>query len=280
MVVTYSKSMDQSGKVANPARDQLNRKKIIFPCPRSRLKIWSRETGPAVPSRVSLLISILRRNLVLTYRIPPEFRGGVHLFILNHHTPSGHAIAYQWHSLPRVRRHRASQPQGSSERVLPRQVTMDQLICASLSHTHYWYEVGILKVAANDRWMFLCTSCDGTTDKILMKSTFIYLFLYPLHNSIFNHLRAVVYNLYKRIFSTGAATVKKKTVTKVLLPIEIRVTDTLRASGDAQTHTFTLFFVSPAPFLSTICIATMSFAGYHTFLFASSVCFPCFLFPV
>ena len=29
------------------------------------------------PSRVSLLISILRLNLVLTYGIPPEFRGGV-----------------------------------------------------------------------------------------------------------------------------------------------------------------------------------------------------------
>ena len=30
-----------------------------------------------------------------------------------------HAIAYRWRSLPRVRRHRASKPQGSSERVLP-----------------------------------------------------------------------------------------------------------------------------------------------------------------
>ena len=29
-------------------------------------------------SRVSLLISILRLNLVLAYGIPPEFRGGVH----------------------------------------------------------------------------------------------------------------------------------------------------------------------------------------------------------
>ena len=35
----------------------------------------------AVPSRVSLLISILRLNLVLTCGIPPECRGGVHLFI-------------------------------------------------------------------------------------------------------------------------------------------------------------------------------------------------------
>ena len=60
----------------------------------------------------------------------------------------GHAIAYRWRSLPRVRRHRASKPQGSSERVLPWQITMDHLIFASLSHTHYWYEVGMLKVPA------------------------------------------------------------------------------------------------------------------------------------
>ena len=63
--------------------------KWIFPCPRACLRIWSRETGSAVPSRVSLLISILRLNLVLTYGIPPEFRGGVHILILNRHTPSG-----------------------------------------------------------------------------------------------------------------------------------------------------------------------------------------------
>ena len=61
---------------------------------------------------------------------------------------SGHALAYRWRSLPRVRRHRASRPQGSSERVLPWQVTMDQSICASLSRTHYRYEVGMLKAPA------------------------------------------------------------------------------------------------------------------------------------
>ena len=55
-------------------------RKRIFPCPRSRLRIWSRETGSVVPSRVSLPISILRLNLVLTYGIPPDFRGGgVHI---------------------------------------------------------------------------------------------------------------------------------------------------------------------------------------------------------
>ena len=47
------------------------------------------ETSSAVPSRVSLLISIPRLNLVLTYGIPPELRGGVHLLIYNLHTPSG-----------------------------------------------------------------------------------------------------------------------------------------------------------------------------------------------
>ena len=59
---------------------------------------------------------------------------------------SGHAIPYRWHSLPRFCWHRVSKPQGSSERVLPWQVAMDQLICGSLFHTHYWYEVGMLKV--------------------------------------------------------------------------------------------------------------------------------------
>ena len=96
---------------------------------------------------------------MLTYGIPPEFRGGVHMkppyAIGSVPSLSGHAVAYRWRSLPRVRRHRASKPQGSSERVLPWQITMDQLIFASLSHTHYWYEVGMLKVPAVYNWAWL-----------------------------------------------------------------------------------------------------------------------------
>ena len=69
--------MDQSGKVANPG-GLAKQEKIIFSCPRTCLRIWSRETGLAVPSRVSLLISVFRLNLVLIYGIPPEFRGGVY----------------------------------------------------------------------------------------------------------------------------------------------------------------------------------------------------------
>ena len=71
MTITYIAECE----VANPARGQLSIE-INFPCPRTRLRIWSRETGSAAPPRVSLFISILRLNLVLvTYGVPPEFRG-------------------------------------------------------------------------------------------------------------------------------------------------------------------------------------------------------------
>ena len=48
--------MDQPGKVVNPARGQLDRKNELFPYPCSLLRIWSHETGSAVPSRASPLI--------------------------------------------------------------------------------------------------------------------------------------------------------------------------------------------------------------------------------
>ena len=98
--------------------------------------------------------------MVLTYYgIPLEFRDDdVHLFIktaIRHRVSppefiGSHAIAYRWRSLPRVRRDKPSKPhQGSSERVLTWQVIIDQLMYVPLSHTHYWYEVGMLKVPAN-----------------------------------------------------------------------------------------------------------------------------------
>ena len=58
-------------------------------------KNLSRETCSGVSSRVSLLLSIFRLNLVLTYVILPEFRGGVHFFILNRHTPSSRSRLYR-----------------------------------------------------------------------------------------------------------------------------------------------------------------------------------------
>ena len=78
---------------------------------------------------------------LVRYRVSPEF--------------TGNAIAYRCRSLPRVRRRRASKPQGSSSNGSCICITMDQLICAFLSHTHYWYEVGMLKVPAHNIYPWL-----------------------------------------------------------------------------------------------------------------------------
>ena len=60
---------------------------------------------------------------------------------------SGHATAYRWRSLPRVRRHGASKPQRSSERVLPWQVSMagQHYIC----NTMYVWPSHIARVLIN-----------------------------------------------------------------------------------------------------------------------------------
>ena len=63
----------------NPARRQLNREKCHFPFPRLRLRIWSSETGSAVPSCAACLFSMLRLNLGLTHGIPPDFRDNTHI---------------------------------------------------------------------------------------------------------------------------------------------------------------------------------------------------------
>ena len=107
--------------------------------------------GSPVPRQPAHLHTQAESGAYLRFEISPEFRDGVHLFIYNRYTPSGQSRVYP--VITRLRtdgvhcQESAGQPQGSSERVLPWQVTMDQLIFASLSHTHYcWYEVGILKV--------------------------------------------------------------------------------------------------------------------------------------
>ena len=142
--------MDQPGKVANPARGQLNRENKYPPVPvragEFGLASGFSRPGPRQPAHLhtqakygAYLRDSSRVPRRRPFMKPPYAIGSVPSL-------SGHAIAYRWRSLPRVRRHRASKPQGSSERVLPWQVSMDQLIFASFSHTHYWYEVGMLKV--------------------------------------------------------------------------------------------------------------------------------------
>ena len=70
--------MDQPGKVANPARGQLNRVNEYSPVPVRALKFGlARRVQPSRPAS-ACSFSILRPNLVLTHVIPPDFRGGVH----------------------------------------------------------------------------------------------------------------------------------------------------------------------------------------------------------
>ena len=89
------------------------------------------------------------------YIIPPEFRRPLIIYFKPPYaigsvpSLSGHATAYRWLSLPRVRRHRASKTTRqfrTSAALAGHHGPVN--ICASLSHTHYWYEVGMLKVPA------------------------------------------------------------------------------------------------------------------------------------
>ena len=61
----------------------------IFSCPRSRLRIWSRDTGSAVPSRVSLLIVYTQAGSGAYSRNPSRFPRRRPLIYLDHHTPLG-----------------------------------------------------------------------------------------------------------------------------------------------------------------------------------------------
>ena len=110
--------MDQPGKVANPDRGQLNRENEYFPVPVRSSDFGLARVRPSCPAS-ACSFSALRLDLVLTHGIPPAFRGGAHLFIPSTAIgslpgSSGHAIAYRWRSLPRVRRHRTSSSQESS----------------------------------------------------------------------------------------------------------------------------------------------------------------------
>ena len=87
---------------------------FLIPWPRSRRRLGSHETGLAVPSRVSLLI-------LHTQTEPGAYSRDSSRFPQQHPTAfgsvpslSGQTIAYRWRSLSRIRRHRASSPQGSS----------------------------------------------------------------------------------------------------------------------------------------------------------------------
>ena len=120
MVITYIAEHGSTGKGCQFCSWSAEQGKCFFPCPSSRLRIWSREIGSAVPSGVSLLILHtqaecgaysqdssrfpLRRPLIVDTAIRHRVSSA---FIRSRN-------AYRWRSLPRVYRHRASNPQVSS----------------------------------------------------------------------------------------------------------------------------------------------------------------------
>ena len=78
-VITYSKGKDQPGKVANPARGQLNICFCFSLSPFAPENLVSRdESGSPVPRQPAHFNTQAES---ITYGIPPEFRGGVYLFI-------------------------------------------------------------------------------------------------------------------------------------------------------------------------------------------------------
>ena len=130
--------------------------KFIFPCPRSRLRIWCRETGSAVPSGVSLFILHTQAEssaysravlLLLAFRDIDYDDKGVHLYC---QPPPGQSRAYQVPQLRTDGVHRRESI-GTGPVVLkvarvtsalPVQVCPWTNSCASnFSHAHYWYAV-------------------------------------------------------------------------------------------------------------------------------------------
>ena len=93
---TYSKSMDQPGKVANPARGQMNRENVSLFAFAPENLISRDGFGSPVPRQPANLHTQAESGAYgITHGIPPEFRGGVHLYIQNRHTPSGQSRVYR-----------------------------------------------------------------------------------------------------------------------------------------------------------------------------------------
>ena len=150
MVITYIKSKDQPGKGAKSCSWLAEQGKLIFPCPRSCLGICLarrvRQSHPAsaCSSPYSGGIWYLWDSSRFTRWRP--------LIYLNSLTRLGQSRVYRVTQLRTDGVHcRESICTGPvnlkvvlNGRCLSLQVTMDQLICASLSHTHDWYEVAIM----------------------------------------------------------------------------------------------------------------------------------------
>ena len=124
IVITYSKNMDQPGKVADNARGQLNREKNGYFLPSLAPEYLDLRDGFGSPRQPAHLHTQAKYGAYMrdSSRFP-RWRPFIYFkpsyAIRSVPTLSDHAVAYRWHSLPRVRWHRASKPQGNSKQVLP-----------------------------------------------------------------------------------------------------------------------------------------------------------------
>ena len=154
---TYSKSMDQPGKVANRTRGQLNRKNQYFLSAFAPENLVSRDGfGNPVPRQPAHLHTPAESGAYL--RDPPEFLDGVHLFILNRHTPSGQSRVYR---VTQLRTDGVHCRESAGTGLVNLKVVPNECCCLSRSPwTNYyaplfptptisWYEVGMLKVRAS-----------------------------------------------------------------------------------------------------------------------------------
>ena len=144
---------------------------MIFPCARSRLRIWSHETGSAARSASSCSFSTLRPNLVLTHgEIGDAFRESFYLFTPP--TTIGPVpsfirsricvpMAFTVESPP-VQSH--SSPQGSSSNGAFPGVNMSQLMCLSFptpTISMLWICV-VQKVSRTGGYIYMyCCCCDN-----------------------------------------------------------------------------------------------------------------------
>ena len=152
--------------------------KTIFPCPRSRLRIWSRETGSAVPSgasrlilhthqaesgaysRVSLLPSAFRDGMH-PYRHPPSKI--IHIIHLRESVPEfigSRSYCDRWRSLSRIRRYRGLV-------VLIQVALVVQLVTSKPSEVGTWVRIP----AHSHELRFFLTPCPTSGERLFRTYT-------------------------------------------------------------------------------------------------------------
>ena len=92
---TVTAEYESTGQGCQSCSWSAKQRKLIFPCPRSRLRIWSREKGSAVPSRVSLLILHTQAESGAYLRDSSLFPRRCPFIYLHRHPPSGQSRVYQ-----------------------------------------------------------------------------------------------------------------------------------------------------------------------------------------